>query len=103
MLCKKNLIVSFTLAALSVLAPVVLGRQLNPPVLDQAYAGAVTVSGKITPGDGPVSIYDVSTAPRIALGVSESIDKDGNFAVAVKPALISSHKIVAVDAKGNTS
>jgi hypothetical protein len=75
----------------------------SPPVLDHGYTGAVTVSGKVAPGDGSVSIYDISNNPRTELGVSQSVDKDGNFAVTVNPALVSGHRIVVVDAKGATS
>lgn len=93
---------SLALAALLLTPTLVLGAQSDPG-LDQAYAGAVIVSGKVAPGNNSVSIYDVSNTPRIELGVSESVDKDGNFAVSIKPALISGHKIVAVDAKGAIS
>ena len=61
------------------------------------------MSGKVAPGNGSVSIYDISNDPRTELGVSQSVDKDGNFAATVNPALVSCHRIVVVDAKGATS
>jgi hypothetical protein len=99
---RKSIVSSLALVALLLSAGLVLGAQ-SKLVLDQGYAGAVTVSGKVAPGNGSVSIYDVSNTPRTELGVSESVDKNGNFAVTVKPALISGHKIVAEDAKGAIS
>jgi len=99
---RKSLVASLVLAALLLSAALVLGAQ-SAPLLDQGYAGAVIVSGKVAPGNGSVSIYDNSTTPRTELGLSQSIDQDGNFAATVKPALILGHKIVAVDEKGATS
>jgi hypothetical protein len=93
---------SLAIAALFLIATLIVDAQAAP-VLDQGYVGAVTVSGRVAPGNGSVSIYDISNTPRTELGVSQSVDKDGNFAVTVKPALISGHKIVVVDEKGATS
>ncbi len=75
----------------------------NAPVLDQGYAGAAMVSGKVTPGQGPVTIYDTSYPARTKLGTSQSIDGKGNFAAAVQPSLILGHQIVAVDGTGASS
>jgi len=99
---RKQVLAILALSALLLTAALVPGAQ-SAPFLDQGYAGAVTVSGKIAPGNGPVSIYDNSNTPRTQLGLSQSVDKDGNFAATVNPALIIGHKIVAVDAKGATS
>ena len=99
---QPRVLAFLALAALLLTATLVLGAQ-SKPVLDQGYAGAVTVSGKVATGNGSVSIYDISNTPRTELGESQSVDKDGNFAVTIKPALISGHKIVAVDEKGATS
>src|ERR1043166_1177853 len=98
---QKGIPASLALAALLLTATLVLAAQ-STPVLDQGYAGAVTVSGKVAPGNEPVSIYDISYTPRTELGVSRSVDKDGNFAATVNPALISGHRIVVVDAEGVT-
>ena len=99
---QPRVVAIIALAALLLNAALVLGAQ-SGPVLDQSYAGAVTVSGKVAPGNGSVSIYDISNTPRTELGVSQSVDKDGNFAATVNPALISGHRIVVVDGKGATS
>jgi hypothetical protein len=72
------------------------------PLLDPAYAGSVTVSGHVNPSGGPVIIYDISYPTQTKLGGSGSIDRRGNFAVTVKPALILGHRIVAVQGKGST-
>jgi hypothetical protein len=73
------------------------------PALDPAHTGAVAVSGKISPGAGPVAIYDLSYPAKTKLGDSMSVDGSGNFAVSVKPPLIEGHQIVAVDKNGATS
>lgn len=75
----------------------------STPILDQGYDGAVAVSGRIAPGSGPVSIFDLSYPARTQLGTSSSIDANGNFAANVNPPLIANHQIVAVDANGSTS
>lgn len=99
---QQRILTALAVAALILTGTLVLGAQ-SAPVLDQGYAGAVTVSGRVAPGNGSVSIYDVSDTPRIELGVSESVDKDGNFAATVNPALVAGHRIVVVDAQGATS
>jgi len=75
----------------------------NAPVLDQGYAGAAMVSGKVSPGQGTVTIYDTSNQARIFLGTSQSIDSSGKFAVAINSPLILGHSIVVVDQNGATS
>jgi len=73
------------------------------PVLDQGYAGSLMVSGRASPDRIPLTIYDASHQRRTALGVSKSIDREGNFAVAIAPALILSHTIIVVDSAGDSS
>jgi hypothetical protein len=73
------------------------------PQLDQGYAGAAMVSGRASPGQAPVTIYDTSSATRTILGSSQSIDGAGNFAASVNPPLILGHRIVVVDHSGATS
>lgn len=73
------------------------------PFLSPAYAGSVTVSGKIAPGAGPVTIFDLSYPAKTEIGTGSSVDGAGNFAVSVKPALIEGHLLVVVDAHGNSS
>lgn len=75
----------------------------SAPNLNQAYVGAVIVSGSIAPRSGPVTIFDLSFPARTQIGVSNSIDTNGNFAASVNPPLIANHQIVAVDANGATS
>jgi hypothetical protein len=75
----------------------------SAPVLSPCNAGAVIILGVITPGRGPVSIYDLSYPARTKLGTSKSIDARGNFAASVKPPLAAGHHIVAVDSKGASS
>jgi hypothetical protein len=75
----------------------------SAPVLSPCHAGSVVVLGVITPGGGPVSIYDLSYPARTKLGTSKSIDARGNFAAIVKPPLVAGHHIVAVDSKGASS
>lgn len=75
----------------------------SSPMLKQGYAGAAMVSGKASPGQAQVTIYDISYPSRTALGTSKSIDGKGNFAVAVNPPLIVGHSIVVVDQTGTTS
>src|SRR5580704_13491358 len=75
----------------------------SAPVLNPCHAGAVVVLGVITPGGGPVSIYDLSYPAKTKLGSSKSIDARGNFAAIVKPPLVAGHHIVAVDSKGASS
>jgi hypothetical protein len=90
------------LAAFLVLAaPILIARA--GPVLDQGYAGTVTVSGNGASTNGPVTIYDISYPASVKLGESQSIDAYGNFAVTVEPSLILGHRIVAVDASGARS
>ena len=91
---------SLALAALVFAAAQVLFAQALP-LLDPAYAGSVTVSGHVNPGGGAVTIYDISYPTQTKLGGSASIDKHGNFAVTVKPALILGHRIVAVQGKNS--
>ncbi len=91
---------SFFLAGLVFASVQVLLAQA-PPVLDPAFAGSVTVSGHVTPGAGPVTIYDISYPTQTKLGGSAWIDKRGAFAATVKPALILGHRIVAVQGKGS--
>lgn len=73
------------------------------PVLNQGYVGAVTVAGTVAPGNGPVSIFDLSYPTRTQIGASNSIDANGNFAAAVNPPLILNHNLIAVDAHGVAS
>lgn len=72
-------------------------------IVHQGYAGAAIVAGKVAPGRQQVTIYDLSYPARTKLGVSESVDKQGNFAVTVKPPLLINHRIIAVDENGATS
>jgi hypothetical protein len=90
------------LAALGLAASTGLLAQ-SPPILNHCQAGAAVVLGMVTPGGGPVSIYDLSYPVRTKLGTTKSIDARGNFAAAVKPPLVAGHQIVAVDSKGATS
>ena len=90
------------LVAFSLVMTLILVAQ-STPVLNQGYAGAVAVSGKVIPGNGPVSIYDISYPARTKLGTSQSVDGSGNFAATVKPPLVLNHQIVAVDVNGATS
>jgi hypothetical protein len=90
------------LAVIGFAACTVLMAQ-SAPILNPCNAGAVVVLGSITPGGGPVSIYDLSYPARTKLGTSKSIDARGNFAASVKPPLVVGHQIVAVDAKGASS
>ena len=83
-------------------ASLVLGAQ-SALLVNQGYTGDVTVTGAITPGQAPVTIYDISYPVRTKLGSSQSVDKNGVFAVGVKPPLILNHQIIAVDASGSTS
>ena len=71
--------------------------------LDPAFAGDVGVIGKVAPGQQEVSIYDLSYPVATKLGSSTSIDRDGNFAVIIKPALILGHQIAAIDKNGRKS
>jgi len=75
----------------------------NPPALAPAYSGSVMVSGKVAPGAGPVSIFDLSYPAKTKLGDTHSVDANGNFAAVVKPALVAGHKIIAVDTHGTAS
>jgi len=75
----------------------------DTPVLDQGYAGATMVSGKVSPRQTPLTIYDTSYPSRKALGTSQSIDGRGNFAASINPPLILGHHIVVVDSTGTTS
>lgn len=90
-------IVSSFLAVVSVMAAA------NLPVLNTAQAGDATVSGRADVGSGPITIYDISYPAQTALGSSTTMDSAGNFAVAVSPALIGEHEIIAVDANGRSS
>ncbi len=99
---ERSFIISLALAALFLTATPVLVAQ-STPVLNQGYADAVTVSGTVAPGQGPVMIYDLSYPAQTRLGESQSVDEHGNFAVTVKPPLILNHQIVAVDGNGATS
>ena len=53
------------------------------PRLDSPLAGAVVVSGAISPGASLFYIYDISYPAKTKLGESKSIDAQGNFAVSV--------------------
>ena len=90
------------LAVIGFAASTVLRAQ-SAPILNPSNAGAVVVLGMVTPGGGPVSIYDLSYPARTKLGTSKSIDARGNFAASVKPPLVAGHQIVAVDSKGASS
>ena len=92
---------AFLFAAVACLAWALIAQSV--PALDPAYTGAVAVSGKVSPGAGPVAIYDLSYPAKTKLGDSTSVDGSGNFAVSVKPPLIDGHQIVAVDKNGATS
>src|SRR2546425_3562438 len=99
---KRKFVAPLALAVLSSIATLVLVAQ-SAPALDQGYTGAVTVSGRVAPGSGPVTIYDISYPVQTKLGISQAIDRDGNFAASIKPPLILGHQIVAVDTNGTTS
>ena len=98
---KKPIRTVCLLAALAGAVALLVAQSL--PVLSPAFTGAATVSGKVAPGAGPVTIYDLSYPAKTQLGSSQSVDGSGNFAVSVKPPLIVGHQIVAVDATGSTS
>ena len=91
------------LVTLVILPVAALLAAQDAPVLDQGYKGAAMVSGRVTPGQGSVTIYDASHSPRIKLGTSQSIDGKGNFAAMVQRPLILGHKIIAVCGTGATS
>lgn len=97
---RGRLVVSLALATLVFSATQILYAQAVP-LLDPAYAGSVAISGHVNPGGGPVTVYDISYPARTKLGGSASIDKRGNFAVTVKPALILGHRIIAVQGKNS--
>ena len=98
---RKHTLAAFSVAWVT-LATVILYAQ-SPPVLSQPYAGAVIVSGTVAPGRSPVSIYDNSYPVQTKLGMSQSVDGSGNFAVSIKVPLILGHQIVAVDGSGASS
>ena len=91
-------------AALAIVSPATLLLfAQSAPTLDQPYIGAVMVSGKATPGQAPVVIYDTTNSTRSALGSSQSVDKMGNFAAMLNAPLIAGHSLVVVDRSGATS
>ncbi len=73
------------------------------PTIKPPTAGDSTVNGNATPDATPITIYDTSYPAHTALGKGTSIDRSGNFAVAVSPKLINGHRLMAVDNKGRSS
>src|SRR5262245_54594297 len=94
---------STAIGTLLILAALILTAQTTVPVLEPAFKGSGSVTGRAAVSSGPIEVYDVTYTPRTLLGKSNSMDRDGNFAVAVNPELILDHKIVAVDRSGRTS
>jgi hypothetical protein len=75
----------------------------STPLLDQGYAGMAMVSGKVSPGQESVTVYDTSYSARMVLGRSKSMDGSGNFAASINPPLVLGHHIVVVDQSGASS
>ena len=75
----------------------------SPPHLNPVFSGAVTITGRVGHGVQEVAIYDLSFPVETKLGTSKSIDRYGNFAAMVKPALVKGHQIVAIDENGARS
>jgi len=99
----KTLFVRIATGTLLLLCAVVLlSAQSGQPTADQPYAGDRNVTGS-APGATSLIVYDVTSSAKRYLGSSNSIDKDGNFAVAVNPPLVLDQKIVVVDSQGRSS
>ena len=89
------------LALVTAAAVMVSGAQAGISITS-AYAREITVDGRADPAGEKVTIYDTSYEAQTRLGEGE-ISREGNFAVAVRPALIQDHVLVAVDKNGRRS
>src|SRR5689334_19751943 len=98
MTLRNKALVGAALAMCLVFAARETGAQTNTPILDQAYAGSLSISGKAAPKSGPIKIYDISYPTRAPISQGKtSMDDAGNFAMALKVPLAAGHQIVAED------
>ena len=70
--------------------------------ISSAFAREITVDGRADPAAETLVIYDTSYEAEARIGEGQ-IARDGTFAAVVQPALISNHRLVAVDKAGRRS
>jgi hypothetical protein len=73
------------------------------PTLGTLMEGDQVVSGKASPGSGPITIYDASFPAKTQIGKATAVADDGTFSSSVDPPLVKGHQIIAVDQNGNAS
>ena len=84
-----------------VIVPVPLAAQTI--TVDTVYDSTAVVTGQADPTLGPFVVYDMSYEVPAAIGRSNVVDTNGNYAIAVTPPLMDGNSILVEDAQGNQS